>query len=315
MDESTHQWHNQSASAAVRSKGPPPAPRKSKAVSSRLGSRALPSPPPPPSPKYIVFCDALPSSVAVGSHIKTEKEEELGRGSYGVTYRVSVGDGVGELALKEQVMAADLLGYKQLHIFHYIKTRVCQVTNLASSPVSLVSCKRVWWADDKLHTLMSLCPGVSARTHVERHGHEAFTEAYAWQLLVDVCRALAHLHTHELLFNDVKPDNIQMHLNVDEKKKKTSVSFTLVDLDSITCMKADAPAMHDDRTGGYEAPEALNDRGVPASDTFSLGVSVRQLTRKRSDALESLLTVMCAQNYQERPSLARVIELAQAHLA
>jgi serine/threonine protein kinase len=305
MEECVRQWYHQgpaaaaaaAAAPAVRA-GPPPTPRKPRTSASFYQTRGCETVVKQDLP-MIVFGTSQPS--LDGQKVSTH--EVLGRGSYGVVYNVSLSNG-SEMALKEQPMPSDLLGAKRLAILHYMKKRVCEVTTLATSPASLVACRRVWWEDNKLHTLMSLCPGVSTRTYVEK-AHGMFTEKHAWQLLVDVCRALAHLHTHNLLFNDVKPDNIQMNATGD------ATSFALIDADSISCMLPEAPPMDDDRTGGYEAPEALNDHAVPASDTFALGMSVRQLARTRSEALEALLQAMCAPNHLDRPALTDIIRLAE----
>ena len=284
---------------------PPPAPRKARRSFTKV------------APSYIQLAAAVDFRNYDDASRSVSTQELIGRGSFGAVYRVLLvkvkEDEKDEVAaLKVQPMPFDDMGDKRCAIYRYIKSRVCEVTNLPTSPASLVVCKRVWWSNDNhLYTLMSLCEGVSTRAVAENN---AFTEAHAWGLLADVGQALMHLHTHDLLFNDVKPENIQMTVGAGATPR---AKFALVDLDSITCTRPGSLATDTDRTGVYEAPETMNGAATSTSDVYSLGLSVRHLTAKiqrRSEELEQLLTIMSAQDQTERPTLAHIIDLALMHL-
>jgi serine/threonine protein kinase len=117
-------------------------------------------------------------------------------------------------------------------------------------------------------------PWGSLHNYLGRHSRPV-TPSEGRLVLGQVAEALSHLHTltgGALIHRDVKPPNILVDTNAN------GVRFRLTDFGS--AMRYDPaaePAPEPSFTRGYAAPEMFRRRSTPASDWWSLGVTMQEL--------------------------------------
>ncbi|NJL22289.1 MAG: protein kinase [Leptolyngbyaceae cyanobacterium SM1_3_5] len=88
-----------------------------------------------------------------------------------------------------------------------------------------------------------------------------FTQAEVWQILESLLPVLHHLHTHDLIHGDIKPENLIQR----------DRSIVLVDFKS-ACLSGDRSGKPSGNPE-YAAPEQIKGKAVFASDLYSLGVA------------------------------------------
>ncbi|VDM28525.1 unnamed protein product [Toxocara canis] len=89
-----------------------------------------------------------------------------------------------------------------------------------------------------------------------------------WFWLADLVAAVNHLHSHDLLHLDIKPENI--FVSRDQVCK-------LGDFGLIVDLKKDVLIAHEEGDSKYLAPETLNSPPSKPADIFSLGISILEL--------------------------------------
>ena len=130
---------------------------------------------------------------------------QIGKGSFGEVYLVSK-EGSGELfALKilkkEKIISHNLIRYAltERNVLTYIKHPF------------IVSLKYAFQSNDKLFLVLDYCPGgdLSSRLLIEKR----FTESQARIYISEILLALEELHARDIIFRDLKPDNIVIDQN------------------------------------------------------------------------------------------------------
>jgi serine/threonine protein kinase len=122
--------------------------------------------------------------------------------------------------------------------------------------------------------VMELVEGLDADALLKRRGP---TPAEAVDVIAQVCEALAHVHDHGVIHQDVAPGNILI--------RQRDGTAKLADF-GLACASPDHAARPlSGGTPGYIAPEILRgERPSPRSDLYSLGVVAhRLLERARPD--------------------------------
>eukprot|EP00088_Acartia_fossae_P008322 TRINITY_DN1396_c0_g1_i13.p1 TRINITY_DN1396_c0_g1~~TRINITY_DN1396_c0_g1_i13.p1 ORF type:complete len:633 (-),score=127.92 TRINITY_DN1396_c0_g1_i13:209-2107(-) len=187
---------------------------------------------------------------------------------------------------------------------------------------NLVKFYESWEEDGRLYQQFELCNG-NMGDYCEKNNEIA--ENLVWGYLVDLLQAVQHLHNHDLVHMDIKPDNI--FFGFDGRCKLGDFGL-IVDL------------IHQDKTGyregdsKYLAPEILTGHVSKGCDIFSLGVTVLELacdldlpskgplwselrehgpqpslTLKLSPELRRVLQLMMIKDPERRPGVNQILEL------
>ncbi|CAN7949576.1 unnamed protein product, partial [Ixodes pacificus] len=125
---------------------------------------------------------------------------------------------------------------------------------------------KAWEENCRLYIQMELCHS-NMTAYAEEH-HD-IPERAVWNYLVDLLQGLKHLHDHNLIHLDIKPDNIFIS---NEGLCKLG-DFGLV-------VRLDAAENRDDPVEGdarYMAPELMDGDFTKAADVFSLGITILEL--------------------------------------
>eukprot|EP00211_Chloroparvula_japonica_P007006 CAMPEP_0119154496 /NCGR_PEP_ID=MMETSP1310-20130426/50871_1 /TAXON_ID=464262 /ORGANISM="Genus nov. species nov., Strain RCC2339" /LENGTH=392 /DNA_ID=CAMNT_0007147031 /DNA_START=215 /DNA_END=1389 /DNA_ORIENTATION=+ len=189
-----------------------------------------------------------------------------------------------------------------------------------------------WVEREQLFIKLEFCEGGSLLQFIENE--QSLSELELLRIVQQVASGLAYVHTNQYIHMDVKPANIFY---------KGTVRKTYKIGDFGVAVKANTLNNGDDgtwsRSGGdgrYVAPEVLDGKPLPASDIFSLGMSLYELAchkrlprsgaeefsvlRKNmdmsplktySEAFRALITDMTSADFIKRPSAREVHDRAK----
>lgn len=140
---------------------------------------------------------------------------------------------------------------------------------------------------------------------------------FTYRLLIDICYALGTFHSREGFHRDLKPDNILLWESQDRLMFKLGDFGLAQDNNTSSIFTNNAAG-----TLGYIAPEIIAGEGfTPASDIYSLGVTVREaITGNLKDRIPSmgelgflqvLTKMMTHRSPTQRPTYEKIHSMAQ----
>eukprot|EP00095_Tigriopus_kingsejongensis_P008780 maker-scaffold1334_size47063-snap-gene-0.12 protein:Tk08780 transcript:maker-scaffold1334_size47063-snap-gene-0.12-mRNA-1 annotation:"membrane-associated tyrosine- and threonine-specific cdc2-inhibitory kinase" len=246
-------------------------------------------------------------------------EQEIGQGYFGKVYRVrSKQDG----QLYAVKIAQDC--YKGLSDRGRKLEEVRKHEFLLPHP-NCVRFHQSWEEAERLYQQFELCEKSLDELSEEKHD---LPEKLIWGYLVDLLLALQHLHEHNLIHMDVKPENI--FIGRDGICK-------LGDFGLVLDLSKDDLSFQHNYGGGdskYMANEALSHMYTPAADVFSLGLTILELacdlvlpnngplwhqlrengpdpgfTAQLSPELRRVIQLMTARDPHRRPSVSQLLKL------
>lgn len=143
------------------------------------------------------------------------------------------------------------------------------VLNLNHSNLLTARYFDVW--EGRPYLVMPLIEGGSLYDKLEREGN--FTEKQAAELIRQVADGLQHLHAHDILHQDIKPDNILIGKNETYLLMDFGISMRI----RSTLRKQ--TGMMKAMTVAYAPPERFSakPKQIPAGDIFSLGVLIYEM--------------------------------------
>jgi len=187
---------------------------------------------------------------------------------------------------------------------------------------NLVKFFESWEEDGRLYQQFELCDG-NLGDYCEKNNEIA--EGLVWGYLVDLLQAVQHLHNHDLVHMDIKPDNI--FFGFDGRCK-------LGDFGLIVDLITQAKTGYQEGDSKYLAPEVLTGNISKGCDVFSLGVTILEiacdldlpskgplwselrehgpasaLTLKLSPELRRVIQLMMIQDPERRPTVNQILEL------
>ncbi|CAL4062723.1 unnamed protein product, partial [Meganyctiphanes norvegica] len=148
------------------------------------------------------------------------------------------------------------------------RRRVAEVAKHEKLPKhkNIVWFYRAWEERQHLYLLTEVCRSSLADLAVQRNSE--FTEAEVWDYMVDLLQGINHLHAHELVHMDIKPENIFIGYNGLCKLGDFGLVIDVSQDHDLDAIEGDPR---------YLAPEIMmGDFGCPA-DLFSLGMTLLEL--------------------------------------
>ncbi|KAK6750272.1 hypothetical protein RB195_002326 [Necator americanus] len=187
-------------------------------------------------------------------------ERKLGQGSFGEAYAVFCKEDGRRYAVKRALDAFRSSADRTL------KLREVQKHELLPYHINLVQFCKAWEENGRLYILTELCERSLLDYCTEIH---TVPEKEIWNIFIDILRAVDHLHSHDLLHVDIKPENI--FLTKDKVCK-------LGDFGLIFDLKNDTSYTPEEGDAKYLAPEVLNASPTKAADVFSIGITILEVT-------------------------------------
>ncbi|WKY03780.1 hypothetical protein Q1695_005049 [Nippostrongylus brasiliensis] len=186
---------------------------------------------------------------------------QLGRGVFGEALEVECLEDGKRYAVKRALRTFETAGGRQQ------KIREAKIHESIPPHPNIIRYEKAWEERGRLYIQTELC-GANLADYRLHFG--VLNETELNTVLLDMLKAIAHMHSVGVVHMDVKPSNI--FLDPDGTTCKLGdfgLAFNL-DEDSID------NAEEGDRY--YMAPEILNDRPTKAADIFSLGVTMLELS-------------------------------------
>ncbi|CAG9317809.1 unnamed protein product [Blepharisma stoltei] len=187
---------------------------------------------------------------------------QLGKGSFGEVYLVEKIDSGEQFALKvlrkEKVLENNLIRYAfaERNILMKIKHPYIVKLNYA------------FQTPEKLVMIMDYCPGGDLGTHLAREKH--FNEEKARFYICEILLGLEELHKHEIIFRDLKPENVV--LDADGHARITDFGLSKEGVTEGQLAKSFCGSV------AYLAPEMLRRSGHTKSvDWYLLGVLLYEM--------------------------------------
>ena len=180
-----------------------------------------------------------------------------------------------------------------------------------------------WEDSGRLYQKFELCQKSLMDISEEKHD---LPESQIWDYLIDLLLAVQHLHDHDLIHMDIKPENIFIGMDGICKLGDFGLVIDLAKMDSSKVVEGDPR---------YLASELLTERKfTKAADIFSLGVTILelatdldlpkhgllwhqlrqtgpdpQLTKHLSQDLRSVIQHMMLNDHERRPTVEQVLKI------
>jgi len=180
-----------------------------------------------------------------------------------------------------------------------------------------------WEDNGRLYQKFELCQKSLMDVSEEKHD---LPESLIWSYLVDLLLAIQHLHDHDLIHMDIKPENIFIGMDGICKLGDFGLVIDLAKMDSSVAVEGDPR---------YLATEILGERKfTKAADIFALGVTILelatdldlpkhgqlwhqlrqtgpdpQLTKHLSQDLRLVVQLMMGNDHERRPTVKQLLEL------
>ena len=187
---------------------------------------------------------------------------QLGKGSFGEVYLV-------KQTASQKYYAMKLLNKKQVFSQNLVKYALTEknVMSVIRHPF-IVSLRYAFQTSDKLFMVLEYCPGGDLGKILRNE--KRFTESRARYYLCEVLLALEYLHKNDIIYRDLKPDNVV----IDEEGHALLTDFGL----SKEGVNNDDMAQSFCGSVAYLAPEMLARRGHNKTvDWYLLGVLLYEM--------------------------------------
>lgn len=147
------------------------------------------------------------------------------------------------------------------------KIEEARLLELCQPHKNIIQLKNVWEEWDQLYIETELCALNLERIIAD--STETATPAIVWNVFTDMVDAVKHIHSLDIVHNDIKPENIMLTRDGVAKLGDFGMAFDFTKIDTIS---------FDGREGDskYLAPEVVPRGPSKASDIFSLGLTIFQ---------------------------------------
>lgn len=243
-------------------------------------------------------------------------ESEVGAGCFGTVYRVRSREDGRQYAVK--IARERYKGFNDRDR----KLEEVRKHQFLPSHTNLVKFYTSWEEQGCLYQQFELCTG-SLQELAETENN--IPERLIWGYLVDLLQAVQHLHNHDLVHMDIKPDNIFFGCDGICKLGDFGLIVDLTNHSQNGWREGDSK---------YLAPEVLKGVVTKACDVFSLGITILELacdldlpskgqlwtdlrtrgpepslTMGLSPELRRVIQLMMTQDPERRPTVKQILEL------
>ncbi|CAO4363711.1 unnamed protein product [Caenorhabditis nigoni] len=182
-------------------------------------------------------------------------DEIIGRGSFGEVFAARCREDSRLYAVKVSIAP--------MRQHSMSKYREAESHMIIPPHKNLVKFYRAWEETDRLYIQTELCEQSLQQYCSVKH---ALPENEIWNIFVDLLEAVHHLHSNDMIHDDIKPENIFL---TKHKICKLGDFGLVINLKNPNDVKS-----AEEGDSKYLAPEVLNGKPTFASDIFSLGVTI-----------------------------------------
>ncbi|CAB3411289.1 unnamed protein product [Caenorhabditis bovis] len=179
----------------------------------------------------------------------------IGKGSFGEVYAVRSLEDSQRYAVKVSIQ---LIRQNCISKYREVENHM----RLPKHP-NLVEFVKAWEEGGRLYIQQELCEKSLLQHCMEHH---AIPEEQIWNILIDLLNAVHHLHSNDMIHDDIKPDNIFLSSHSICKLGDFGLVINLKNPNDVKSAE--------EGDSKYLAPEVLNGSPSKASDIFSLGMTI-----------------------------------------
>ncbi|KAK7098663.1 membrane-associated tyrosine- and threonine-specific cdc2-inhibitory kinase-like [Littorina saxatilis] len=245
--------------------------------------------------------------------------ERIGQGSFGEVFRV--------LSKADKQLYAVKRSHEKFRSDSDRRRKLEEVAKYEMLPEhrNLVKFYCAWEEEGKLYIQMELCQ-YSLNQYALRHHN--IPEMTIWCFLIDLLFAVKHLHDHNLVHMDIKPENIFI---TSQHYCKLGDFGLILDLNKTQEDLSESP----EGDAKYLAPELMKGHFGKPADVFSLGLTIMELAgdldlprggegwhrlresqlpvefiSTRSTTLKSVISQMLEPDYTKRPTIDQLLAMS-----
>lgn len=187
--------------------------------------------------------------------------ECLGSGTFGKVFRV-------KLKQNGSIYAMKIINKKYLIKNHQLRYAVteCNVLKQAQHPF-IITLHFAFQTPEHLYMILDYCPGGDFSYHIAKH---LFEEDEAKYFIAELILAIEHLHNMDIIYRDLKPDNVLIDAQGHIKLADFGLAKENVTDNKIAQSFCGSPA--------YLTPEMVNRKGVGKSaDIYGIGAVLYEM--------------------------------------
>ena len=187
--------------------------------------------------------------------------ECLGSGTFGKVFKV-------KLKQTRNIYAMKIINKKYLIKNQQLRYAVteCNVLKQAQHPF-IITLHFAFQTPDHLYMILDYCPGGDFSYHIAKH---LFEEDEAKFFIAELILAIEHLHNMDIIYRDLKPDNILIDAQGHIKLADFGLAKENVTDNKIAQSFCGSPA--------YLTPEMVNRKGVgKAADIYGVGAVLYEM--------------------------------------
>ncbi|GBG29750.1 Protein kinase, putative [Hondaea fermentalgiana] len=137
--------------------------------------------------------------------------EQIGNGTFGTVYKIaSTNEDDNNMYVLKQVNLNGLTQAQQMETINeaHFMIELEDHDNIVKHHSSFIE-------GGCLNMVMEFCGGGDLHGRIRTHKIQGtrFDEDFIWQVLIQICTALQHLHQHRILHRDIKPENVFLDAN------------------------------------------------------------------------------------------------------
>jgi tRNA A-37 threonylcarbamoyl transferase component Bud32 len=187
--------------------------------------------------------------------------ECLGSGTFGKVFKVKLKQ-TGDIYAMKIINKKYLIKNQQLR---YAVTE-CNVLKQAQHPF-IITLHFAFQTPDHLYMILDYCPGGDFSYHIAKH---LFEEDEAKFFIAELILAIEHLHNMDIIYRDLKPDNVLIDAQGHIKLADFGLAKENVSDNKIAQSFCGSPA--------YLTPEMVNRKGVgKAADIYGVGAVLYEM--------------------------------------
>eukprot|EP01112_Ceratiomyxa_fruticulosa_P010024 TRINITY_DN2632_c0_g2_i4.p1 TRINITY_DN2632_c0_g2~~TRINITY_DN2632_c0_g2_i4.p1 ORF type:complete len:475 (+),score=107.85 TRINITY_DN2632_c0_g2_i4:833-2257(+) len=181
--------------------------------------------------------------------------EKLGEGSFGIVFKVRKDGNYYAIKKSKNAIWNTIDRNQQLKELGVIK--------LLGSHPNIIKMSDAWEEGGHIYIQTELCENGSLCDLMER---TTVPEESIWRYLNDILQGLSHIHAHNIMHLDIKPENLLLS---DDNR------VLIADFGISAKTTSSSSSTEGDRL--YMAPELLEDKFSSKADIFSLGITIFEM--------------------------------------
>mmetsp|Transcript_12101 Transcript_12101/g.23121 ORF Transcript_12101/g.23121 Transcript_12101/m.23121 type:complete len:547 (+) Transcript_12101:109-1749(+) len=187
----------------------------------------------------------------------------VGRGAFGSVHAVQKRDTKAVFAMKE--MNKKRVKQKKSEYMVLLERNVLSIMNCPF----VLTIQYAFHSPESLYLIFEMLSGGDLDYHLRKEKNGVFEPARAQFYAAEVLLGLAHIHSHNIVYRDLKPSNVLLN-----SKGHACIS----DLGLAIKLREGVPCKHLAGTAGYWAPEVVSKEDTfKASDFWSFGVMLYEM--------------------------------------